>query len=485
MITVVGLGVKKGDLTENGKRAIEEAVKNGKTVAVRTANTQSYESLVALGVPHVALDFVYEKSRSFATLNKNLAKEVASFGDGTVYCVDGSAAEDNSCRILKKRFKSKLTVIGGVSKVSAIAEKAGFESCSYTAVSAYDLAEKAAAGGLSLPLIVYDLDGRELAGDVKLALADLFGDETACKYISGNTVKKMPLFQLDRQKGYDYTSALAIDEIPLTEKTRFTTEDLKNIIVRLRKPDGCPWDKVQTPESIKMNVIEEAYELVDAIDQDDDDKIREETGDVMLQAVFHAVMKEETGAFNLTDVLSELCGKLIFRHSHIFGTDSAADEDGALSVWEANKMKEKKQETFGAAVMDVPKAFPAAMRAQKVGKRAAKAGMDFLTVEDATARIIEEVEEFKQAVAKKDGAGMRSELGDVLFAAVNAGRKAGCDAEQALKESVEKFAARFCLAERLALDEGKTVTELSPEEWDGYYVRAKRALNEKAGNGQC
>ena len=146
MITVVGLGVKKGDLTENGKRAIEEAVKNGKTVAVRTANTQSYESLVALGVPHVALDFVYEKSRSFATLNKNLAKEVASFGDGTVYCVDGSAAEDNSCRILKKRFKNKLTVIGGVSKVSAIAEKAGFESCSYTAVSAYDLAEKATAG---------------------------------------------------------------------------------------------------------------------------------------------------------------------------------------------------------------------------------------------------------------------------------------------------------------------------------------------------
>ena len=485
MITVVGLGVKKGDLTESGKRAIEEAVKNGKTVAVRTANTLSYQSILELGVPHIALDFVYEKSRSFATLHKNLAKEVANFGDGTVYCVDGSASEDNSCRILKKRFKSKLTVIGGVSKVSAIAEKVGFESCAYTAVSAYDALERAAAGGLSLPLIVYDLDSRELAGDLKLAFADLFGEETACKFVSGEKIKKIPLFELDRQKNYDYTSALTIDEIPLIEKTRFTAVDLKNIIERLRRPDGCPWDKVQTPDSIKMNVIEEAYELVDAVDQGDDDKMREETGDVLLQAVFYAVMKEETGAFNFTDVVSELCQKLIFRHSHIFGTDTAMDANSALSVWEANKRKEKKQATHGDSVQDVPKAFPAAMRAQKVGKRAAKAGMDFATVEDATARILEEVEEFKQAVAKKDGAGMRAELGDVLFAAVNAGRKAGCDAEQALKESVDKFAARFCLAERFAIEDGREVENLSPEEWDEYYLRAKRCLNEKSGSGQC
>ena len=111
--------------------------------------------------------------------------------------------------------------------------------------------------------------------------------------------------------------------------------------------------------------------------------------------------------------------------------------------------------------------------------------MDFATVEDATARILEEVEEFKQAVAKKDGAGMRAELGDVLFAAVNAGRKAGCDAEQALKESVDKFAARFCLAERFAIEDGREVENLSPEEWDEYYLRAKRCLNEKSGSGQC
>jgi tetrapyrrole methylase family protein/MazG family protein len=231
-----------------------------------------------------------------------------------------------------------------------------------------------------------------------------------------------------------------------------------------------------------MNVIEEAYELVDAIDSGDDDKVLEETGDVLLQAVFHAVMKEERGAFNLTDVLSELCGKLIFRHSHIFGVDKATDEDGALNVWETNKMKEKNQETFGDSVKDVPLAFPAALRAQKVGKRAAKAGMDFLNVSDAVTRLKEEIDEFCAALESGDKTEIQAELGDVLFAAVNAGRKAGCDAEQALKESVDKFVKRFVLAEKLALADGKTVTALTPEEWDGYYIAAKNALK---GEGQC
>lgn len=479
MITVVGLGVNEGDLTASGKLAIEEAVRAGKPVVVRTANTQSYNGVLALGAPHIALDEEYEKSRSFSTLNKNLAKRVASLGDGTVYCVDGAAAEDNSVKLLKKRFKGKIRVINGVSKVTALVEKAGFEGCSYTAVSAYELLERAKGGALRLPLLVYDIDDPVLASDVKLCLADLFGDETPAKFLLGDKVKKLPLFELDRQKRYDYTSAVAIDEIPLTQKTRFTTEDLKEIIVRLRQPDGCPWDKVQTPETIKMNMIEEAYELVDAIDQKDDDKIREETGDVLLQAVFHAVMKEETGAFNLTDVLSELCQKLIFRHSHIFGKDVATDEDSALSVWEQNKMKEKHQTTFAQSVQDVPKAFPALLRAQKVGKRAAKGGMDFADVKSATDGLYEEIEEFSEAYANGDKARTQAELGDLFLSAVNVGRKAGCDCEQALKESVDEFVRRFSLAESLALKEGKTVTKLSAEEWDGYYRAAKKLLREK------
>ncbi len=473
MITVVGLGVAAGDLTKRGEEAILQAAKVGAPILVRTAKTASYQSVLQLGVAHTCLDGVYESSRNFATLAKNLAKRVAEAGENAVYLVDGAATEDNSVKALIKRFRGKIEVIDGVSKVTALVRRAGFHGCSYTAVSAYELAERAATGAIALPLLVYDLDDRGLASDCKLLLGDLFGEETQVRYVRGDKVVKTPLYALDRQKAYDYTSAVAIEEKALLEKTRFTLDDLKEIIVRLRKPDGCPWDRVQTSESIKMSAVEEAYELVDAIDVGDDEKILEETGDILLQAVFHAVLKEETGAFNLTDVLSGICNKLISRHTHVFGQDNAESESGALNVWEKNKMQEKHQVTYADAVNDVPKCFPAAMRAQKVGKRAAKAGMDFASVQAAKARLIEEIEEF--SVAEKSGNAVETEkeLGDILFAAVNVGRKAGCDCEKALKESVERFARRFSEAERLALADNRDVTTLSESEWDGYYRLAK------------
>ena len=476
MITVIGLGVEKGDLTKRGEEAILQAAKAGKPILVRTANTRSYETVLELGVPHICLDYVYESSRNFATLAKNLAKAVAERGEDCVYLVDGAATEDNSVKALYKRTRGKLQWIDGVSKTTALVRAAGFASCSYTAVSAYELEERAQSGSLSLPLVVYDLDDRGFAGDIKLFLGDLFGEETAVKYICGGKAKKIALYELDRQKVYDYTSAVAIEEIPLLKKQRFSLEDLKEIVVRLRKPDGCPWDRVQTNDSIKMSVVEEAYELVDAIDQDDDMKIIEEAGDILLQAVFHAVMKEETGAFNLTDVVTAICEKLITRHTHVFGEDKAKDGESALSVWEKNKMAEKHQTIFGDSVNDVPKCFPAAMRAQKVGKRASKAGMDFASAKDAAARVAEELEEFFEAYNAGDCVKAEKELGDVLFAAVSVGRKAGCDCEKALKEATERFAARFTLAEKYALEEGKTVTELSDEEWEIYYQKAKKAL---------
>lgn len=463
-------------MTKRGEEAILKAAAEGKAVVVRTANARSFESVKALGVKYEALDCVYEKSRSFSTLNKNLAKKVLAFGEGTVYCVDGSAAEDNSVKILKKRLKNKLTVISGVSKISYFAEKAGFADCSYTAVSAYEFLERAKEG-LNPPLIVYDIDDSALAADVKLILADLFGDETKVKFL-GEKVKAVPLYELDRQKEYNYLTAVSLERVDTIEKKRFTVEDLHEIVVRLRKPNGCPWDRVQTCETIKMNVVEEAYELVDAIDLNDDEKLLEETGDILLQAIFHAVIKAETGAFNFTDVVSGVCDKLISRHTHIFGKDKAENAEGALSVWDKNKMKEKHQETFADSVNDVPKCFPAALRAQKVGKRAAKAGLDFASVEEARGRILDELKEFDLAFKAGNKDEAEKEIGDVLFAVVSVARKAGLDAEKALKESVERFAARFCKAEELALSEGKIVTELSPEAWDKYYEAAKRALKD-------
>ena len=479
MITVIGLGVNKGDLTKFGEEKLLSAAKAGYPVFVRTANTLSYETVLELGIKHECLDYVYDSSRNFATLSKNLAKAVTNGGENAVYLVDGAATEDNSVKALVKRCRGKVEIIDGVSKITWLLRLADFKSCSYTAVSAYELEERLQDGALSLPLLVYDVDDEYFASDVKLLLGNVFGEETKALYLKGGKAKKISLFELDRQKRYDYTSAVAIEKQDLLEKSRFSMADLKEIVVRLRKPDGCPWDRVQTPDSIKMSAVEEAYELVDAIDLNDDEKILEETGDILLQAVFHAVMKEETGAFDLTDVLTGICQKLITRHTHVFGQDKAKDENGALSVWEKNKMQEKGQDTFAKAVNDVPTCFPAAMRAQKVGKRAAKAGMDFADVQAATARLQEEIEEFKTAYASKNQDQIEKELGDVLFAAVNVGRKADCDCEKALKESVQRFARRFTLAEEKALAENKDVTKLSDAEWDTYYEAAKAELKKQ------
>ena len=471
MITVIGLGNTKGDLSKRGEEAILCAKARGATIFARTAKTDSFASVEALGVDVVSLDSVYERSRSFNTLARNLATAVRAGGEDSVYLVDGSATEDVSVKMLKRSLRGKLEIIDGVSKVSAIALAADFKGCSYTAVSAYELSERKI---LPLPLIVYDLDDRAFASDVKLLLGDYFGEETRVRFITRGKAKRIPLYELDRQKSYDYTTAVALEAQTLTEKSRFTLEDLQEIVVRLRRPDGCPWDKVQTNDSIKMSVVEEAYELVDAIDSGDDDKIVEEAGDILLQTVFHAVMKEETGAFNLRDVVTGICEKLITRHTHVFGEDKATDDQSALSVWEKNKMTEKKQTTYADAVNDVPKCFPAVMRAQKVGKRASKAGMDFASVDAVAERIQEELQEFFQARARGNAVEMEKEAGDLLFACVNLGRKAGCDCEKALKESVERFAKRFTLAESLALADGKTVTELSEAQWDIYYKEAKK-----------
>ena len=477
MITVIGLGVEKGDLTKRGEEAILKAAKENRKILVRTANTRSYETVLEMGVPHSTLDTVYETSSNFGSLAKRLATAVTAQGEDAVYLVDGAATEDTSVKVLLKRLRGKVEIIDGVSKTTALARVAGFKGCSYTAVSAYELMQKAESGDVALPLIAYDLDDRFLAADIKLALGNRFGEDLQVYYLCGGKRKKIRLWELDRQKAYDYTSAVAIEEIELLEKTRFGVEDLKEIIVRLRAPNGCPWDRVQTNESIKMSAVEESYELVDAIDCDDDEKILEETGDILMQAVFHAVLKEEMGAFNFNDVVSGICTKLITRHTHVFGEDVATDGESALSTWEKNKMTEKHQVTYADSVNDVPKCFPAAMRAQKIGKRASKAGMDFASVEDAAKRIGDELNEFFDAYRKGDKTEAEKELGDLLFAAINVGRKAGCDCEKALKESAERFAKRFTIAEKLALADGKIVTELSDAEWDKYYVQAKKELH--------
>lgn len=260
----------------------------------------------------------------------------------------------------------------------------------------------------------------------------------------------------------------------IVNKEHFTFDDLTEIIRFLRSPQGCPWDREQTHESIEICLIEEAYELIDAIRKKSSEKMTEEAGDVILQSVFHAVMGEEEGSFTMQEVIDAECLKMITRHTHIFGEERVRDSAGALRAWEKNKYKEKHLESAGDRVKDVPECLPALLRAEKVQKRAAKFNFEFENREQVFGKLKEETEEFAEALRAGDEARIAEEGGDLLFAAVNLLRFSGVESERALAASTEKFISRFVETEKLVVADGKEMTELSPEELDRYYNEAKK-----------
>ena len=225
-------------------------------------------------------------------------------------------------------------------------------------------------------------------------------------------------------------------------------DDLIQIMELLRAPGGCPWDRAQTHQSIRANMLEEAYEAADAIDSMDMDNLKEELGDVLLQVVFHARMAQEAGAFTFDDVVDGICKKLVYRHPHVFGTASAGDPEGALSAWDAQKRAEKGQRTTADAMDSVARALPALTRAAKLQGKAAKAGFDWRDISPAMDKLSEELEELETAIAENTN--VEEELGDLLFAAVKVGRFAGVDGETALQKACEKFIRRFRRVEELA-----------------------------------
>lgn len=256
-------------------------------------------------------------------------------------------------------------------------------------------------------------------------------------------------------------------------KDSYDINDLRRIMELLRSPEGCPWDREQTHASIRGNLLEEAYEAADAIDQKDDKALCEELGDVLLQVVFHARMAEEAGSFDLDRVADGICKKLILRHPHVFGDVQADTADQVLTNWEKIKQVEKHQETATDILTSVPKAFPALMRAQKVQKRAGKAGFDWPDIAGALEKLPEETAELKEALAAGDQDAIADEMGDLLFAAVNVSRFAGVDAEEALQRSTEKFIRRFAGVEKLALERGMDMKTTSLEELDKLWEEVK------------
>ena len=251
---------------------------------------------------------------------------------------------------------------------------------------------------------------------------------------------------------------------------------LCDIVAKLRAPDGCPWDREQTNETLLPGLIEEAYEVAGAVRARDDQNLREELGDLILLAVMHSQIAEENGRFNIAEVLENVTAKLIRRHPHVFGESGVRDTDGVVKQWEAIK-REEKNDAGGHYLADLPAALPALMRAQKAQKKAARVNFDWTEISDVVAKVDEELAEAKEAIASRDPGAIADEIGDLLFAVVNLARKSKLDAETVLQTATDKFVSRFNRVEDALRARGKKLGEVGLEEldeiWNGVKAEAK------------
>lgn len=257
-------------------------------------------------------------------------------------------------------------------------------------------------------------------------------------------------------------------------KEAYTTQDLRELVRLLRSPEGCPWDRAQTHESIRSSFLEETHEAIEAINEKDMLHLREELGDVLLQIMLHAEMAQEEQAFTYDDVVTALCQKLLVRHPHVFGDVKAGNEAEALSSWDAVKRASEGGRKQSDLLKNVPRSLPALMRAEKVQGRAKRVGFDWPSVDGALTALDSEVAELKEALASGDAAAIEEELGDLLFSAVNVSRFTEADAEQALTVATDKFIRRFTEVERLAEERGLPMPGTPLETLDALWAEAKR-----------
>lgn len=282
------------------------------------------------------------------------------------------------------------------------------------------------------------------------------------------------------ETGLSSLASITRDTSTLSD-AREEMQSLVETIWRLRQPDGCPWDRKQTHESIGKNMIEEAYEALDCIEAGDEAHLREELGDVLMQVVLHAQIAADAGAFTMADVARDINDKLIRRHPHVFGECSADSADEVFAIWDSVKLAEKGAKDADAAeagerpeglLEGVPRSLPALMEAQKVSRKAASAGFEWETVADVWDKVAEERAEFE---AEAPGTAERElEFGDLLFALVNVARKEGIDAESALRASTAKFRERWAAMENAAYEGGVSLESLTTEQLNSLWDKVKR-----------
>lgn len=447
-----------------------EALKRADHVLLRTGRHGAADWLNKQGIPFETLDALYETAEDFDDLAQKAAaavREKAQKGSVAYGVSDPSA--DESVRALLAG--SAVHTVPGVTASAALCQAAGVTG-PYIACAAAALS----VTGCQHTLVITEINDRQLAGDVKLKLMPWYGEDAEALFFapSGQTdraYQAIPLCELDRQKRYDHTAGCIVRPRPLPEKKRFDAQDLLNLMRILRSDKGCPWDRKQTHQSLRPYLIEEAYETALAIDEGDGEHMSDELGDVLLQIALHAVIGEQYGTMEWTDITTNICRKMIARHRHIFGEDHCDTAEQVADNWSRIKQEERGFTTKTQELMDIKKGLPPLLRAEKVQKKAREAGFDWDDPLEALQKVEEEAGEVRAEL--RAGRDPREEIGDLLFAAVNTARLAHVSSEEALTGCTEKFIKRFSYMENEAKKAKKALQDLTIDEMSVYWERSK------------
>ena len=437
IITIAALGPDSAQLLT---LASLEAIREAKSLVLRTARHGAAELLAREGIAFDTLDALYERCEDFDELCEEIARELIarSREAGSVCYAVSDPASDATVRALARMLAPDcaLRAVGA----TTLAQGAAFAALcagvdtenlrTVTALSVESLRPEA-----DCPLAIVEIDNRCLASDVKLWLGDLFDDEMTVYFLENAAepyaqAKAIGLCELDRQPRYDHRTALLVPAVSVYERQRASYEDFKQVIARLRAPGGCPWDREQTHKSLRRYMIEEACEAAEAMDGDDPLKIADELGDVLLQVVLCSEIAAEHRDFTDRDVISMVTRKMISRHEHVFGTAQAKDAGAVVSVWENAKRKERGAQTPLERALDVPATLPALMRAQKVIRRLSGAQPE----ETLARHAISAAKEALAAIESGDGQA-EERLGEMLECCCALAHALDLDAETALRSA--------------------------------------------------
>jgi tetrapyrrole methylase family protein / MazG family protein len=450
---------------------------------LRTEKHPTVDYIKSLGISFTTCDDIYDSAQTFeATYSQISERVIQSCQEDKVlvYAVPGHpmvAEKSVELTIEKANEGIQIEIVPAVSFIDSILTALQIDP-------AYGLK---IIDGLSLDIqkpdfhcgnIITQVYSRFVASEIKLKLMELYKDDTEIYIIKAAGVKglerieKIPLYELDRIDWVDYLTSVYIP--PVGEESKFKTiDDLTALMAKLRGEGGCPWDREQTRESLKAYLLEETYEVLDAIEKNDIDLLIEEFGDLLLQVVFHAQIAKEDGEFDINDIITGLVNKLVERHPHVFGDVIATTESGALKSWEASKRKLKGIDTYTQTLVDIPEVLPNLMRSYKVQQKAALVGFDWDDVKDAIAKVDEELEEVKEVYNTGNKQIIEEEIGDLLFAVVNVARFLKIQPELALRGTIEKFINRFRYIEETGLQSGKKIDKMTLQEMDQLWNQAK------------